>query len=112
MRWKDCASTILCALVQVKGSITFNGVPFDQFVPERTASYVTQFDSVSACLSSVISIVADRLVSLLRQPVWRFYMYDVRFATCQLCYIGTVRLFHLHDDLFTSAQLPVKDSIP
>jgi len=32
--------------VQVDGDITFNGRPFDDFVPLRTASYVEQSDTV------------------------------------------------------------------
>ena len=30
---------------QVKGSITYNGHSFDQFVPVRTASYINQYDT-------------------------------------------------------------------
>ena len=31
-------------MVQVKGNITYNGRGFSEFVPVRTASYVTQYD--------------------------------------------------------------------
>ena len=30
--------------LQRAGTITYNGVPLSEFVPERTAAYVTQFD--------------------------------------------------------------------
>ena len=33
--------------MQVKGSITYNGATFKEFIPERTAAYVTQYDEVS-----------------------------------------------------------------
>ena len=33
-----------CLLVQVKGNITYNGRTFKEFVPVRTASYITQYD--------------------------------------------------------------------
>ena len=36
---------MLTGLVQVKGSISYNGRGFDDFVPARTASYITQYDT-------------------------------------------------------------------
>lgn len=46
-------STLLSALagklrksdLQIKGSITYNGHTFDDFIPERTASYIDQTDT-------------------------------------------------------------------
>ena len=32
-------------MVQIKGSITYNGHTFDEFIPERTASYIDQTDT-------------------------------------------------------------------
>lgn len=32
-------------MVQIKGSITYNGHTFDDFIPERTASYIDQTDT-------------------------------------------------------------------
>ena len=31
--------------MQIKGSITYNGHTFDEFIPERTASYIDQTDT-------------------------------------------------------------------
>ena len=33
--------------LQVDGELTYNGHPFTDFVPQRTAAYVNQFDEVS-----------------------------------------------------------------
>lgn len=32
-------------VMQIKGSITYNGHTFDEFIPERTASYIDQTDT-------------------------------------------------------------------
>ena len=32
-------------VVQIKGSITYNGHNFDEFIPERTSSYIDQTDT-------------------------------------------------------------------
>lgn len=32
-------------LLQIKGNITYNGHTFDDFIPERTASYIDQTDT-------------------------------------------------------------------
>lgn len=39
------------AELQVQGSITYNGATLNEFIPERTSAYITQFDNVSFYLA-------------------------------------------------------------
>lgn len=40
----SCVPKPCCAVLQTKGSITYNGHTFDEFIPERTSSYIDQQD--------------------------------------------------------------------
>lgn len=57
---------LLCiVLLQIQGSITYNGETFDQFVPQRTSAYIPQVCAAYRCSPILTADIARKLCPLL-----------------------------------------------